>query len=126
MKTLKLFVAVALVALTPACFVARNNINTPLDPDRLALLVPGTSTADDVLGALGAPSDVVQLGRRSAWRYDHSQKKSAALSLLIVTMVNTDAQADRVWVFFDEADVLTHMAGTFEAQGARYKLPLQD
>ena len=121
-----LFLALSLAALTPSCFVARNQINTPIEAASLAQLVPGTSTADDVLDALGAPADVVQLGRRSAWRYDHTHEKRAAFTLLVITMVNSDAKSDRVWVFFDEDDVLIHARGTFEADEAAYKLPFQD
>jgi hypothetical protein len=75
---------------------------------------------------LGAPADVVQLGRRSAWRYDHIHEKRAAFTLIVITMVNSDSKADRVWVFFDEEDRLIHARGTFEADDAEYKLPFQD
>ena len=121
-----LHLALALTALAPSCFVARNQINTPIEAASLAELVPGTSTADDVLAVLGAPADVVQLGRRSAWRYDHTHEKRAAFTLLVITMVNSDAKSDRVWVFFDEEDRLIHARGTFEADDAEYKLPFQD
>ncbi|MCB9913885.1 MAG: hypothetical protein H6828_01905 [Planctomycetes bacterium] len=124
-RLLPLAAALAL-ATTPACFLSRNQLNTSLDEAKIQALAPGQSTADDVLDALGAPSDVVQLGRRSAWRYDHSTGKTAAFTILIVTLVNSDVKTDRVWAFFDENDVLTHLSGTFEADEASYKMPFQD
>ena len=126
MKHFPLLAAAALLLLTPSCFFSRDKINTPLDASAVARLSTGTSTADDVLDALGAPSDVVQLGRRSAWRYDYAQGKTAAFTLIVITFVGRDAKSDRVWVFFDENDVLTHIGGTYEAGDVRYKLPFQD
>ncbi len=126
MNRISFFAAAALLVITPSCFVSRDKLNTPLDHVLVAKLVPGTSTADDVLDLLGAPSEVVQLGRRSAWRYDYSQGKRAAFTVFIVTLVNSDIKQDRVWVFFDEDDTLTNVGGTYEAKDAEYKMPFQD
>jgi len=109
--------------LLSSCFVSRDRWNEPLRPAAVGGLTPGVSSADDVLAALGAPTDVVQLGRRSAWRYDFAQTKRAALFLLVVTLVNTDLRQDRVWVFFDQEERLTHVGGTYEAERARYAMP---
>jgi outer membrane protein assembly factor BamE (lipoprotein component of BamABCDE complex) len=118
--------ALALLTFTPACFISREKVNTPLDMEKTAKLVPGTSTADDVLEILGAPMDVVQLGRRSAWRYDYSEGKRAGFTIIVLTMINSDIRQDRAWVFFDENDTLTHIGGTYEAKDVEYKLPYQD
>ena len=115
-----------LVPFLGACFVSRANVNRALDAQAVHELRPGESTADDVLDALGAPTEVVQLGRRSAWRYDHAEEKRAGLFLILVTFLNTDARADRVWVFFDEEDRLTHVGSTFEADDAAYAMPWVD
>lgn len=109
-----------------SCFMARESVNEPLDPAALAALEPGKSKAEDVARALGAPSDVVQLGRRSAWRYEHVRLKRAGIFLLVVGLLNVDTRSDRAWVFFDEEGVLTHVGSTFDAKDAEYALPWED
>jgi hypothetical protein len=113
----------AVLALLPSCFVSRETTNVPLYEDRFAGLQPGVTTATDVVRLLGAPNEIVQLARRSAYRYEFDQRKSAALFLLVINFVNADVRADRAWLFFDENDVLTHVGTTFEAKDARYAMP---
>ena len=61
------FVALLLVLL-PGCFLARTAVNAPITPEHIARLEAGRTTQAEVLEILGAPADVVQLGKRSAWR----------------------------------------------------------
>lgn len=119
-----LFLALLLVA--PACAFMRETVNEPLDPASLQALRPGESTADDVVQALGAPVDVVQLGRRSAYHYQFTASKRAALFLVVLGFYNQDSRADRVWVFFDEDQVLTHVGSTFEAANVEYAMPWEE
>jgi len=119
-----LFLACVLVLLCPGCLLQRGRINERLDPAAFEGLVPGESTAADVVAALGAPTEVVQLGFRSAYRYEHVKTKEAALFLLVLLLRGTDAQQDRAWVFFDENDVLTHFAATLESRDAEWALPV--
>ena len=121
MRPILFFIALSL--LLPSCFVSRNRVNEPLSPALITELEPGVSHADDVLEALGAPADVVQLGHRSAWLYLFTQTKSAAFSVLVVTLVNTDTRSDRVWVFFDEAGTLSHVGGRFDGADPAYAMP---
>ncbi len=108
------------------CFLSRNTVNVPLHAERSAALAPGRSTQSEVLAALGAPNEVVQLGYRSAWRYDHTVEKRAGLSLIVVTLINTDVQQDRLWMFFDEHGVLACFGATLDADEAVYELPWSD
>ena len=108
----------------PGCFLNRSRINRPLEPAIVASLKPGTSTAADVVTLMGAPVEVVQLGHRSAYRYDYTLQKQAGLFLLILGVRGVESQQDRVWFFFDEHDVLTHVGATFEAKSARYGVPI--
>jgi hypothetical protein len=108
------------------CFLTRDVVNEPLRAERIARLEPGKSTANDVLAVLGAPTEVVQLGKRSAWRYDHTITKRAALVFIVAGFVNTDTQQDRVWLFFDEADRLIHAGATLSAEHAEYSMPWSD
>ncbi|MCP3918314.1 MAG: hypothetical protein GY711_22430 [bacterium] len=122
MKRLALLSLVWLAA--SGCFFQRTHVNQPIEPARLDQLQPGTSTARDVVEALGAPTDVVQLGKRSAYRYDHKVEKQTGLFLLVLGLRGVDSNADRVWAFFDENDVLTHVGATIEAAEAGYGVPV--
>jgi len=118
----RLITLLLLLALTPGCLLSNAETNQPLDAEAMTTLVPGQSTADDVLATLGAPNDVVQLGRRSAGRYDRSRSKDTGLFLILFNMRHSDAREDRIWVFFDEQDRLTHIGGTFQADDVEYEL----
>lgn len=122
-QTTRLSLCAAALAFFSSCFVSRETTNVPLSPDLVAQLQPGQTTAQEVVELLGAPSEVVQLGFRSAWRYDYVRAKRAGFSIIIVSFLDTDARADRVWVFFDEQDMLTNVGSTFEAGGSQYQMP---
>ncbi|MBL8861595.1 MAG: hypothetical protein JNK02_06240 [Planctomycetes bacterium] len=121
-----LLAATVLASLTSSCFISRESSNEPLVKARIDALVVGTSTASDVARELGAPTEVVQLGRRSAWRYDFTTSKRAGFTIIVLTFLNTDQRSDRCWLFFDEADVLRHVGTTLEAGRARYAMPWQE
>lgn len=125
-RSLLLSLLFCLGLITPSCFVMRETTNVPLEGQDFSQLVPGTTTATDVVELLGAPNEVVQLARRSAYRYEFDQGKRAAVFLVLVTFVNTDVRQDRAWIFFDENDVLTHVGTTFEGNDARYAMPWSD
>lgn len=116
--------ALLLAATASSCFASRQALNYGYDPSGLSTLEPGVSTAAEVVSSLGAPAEVVMLGQRSAYRYERAINKRAGLSLLILTMIGEDSRADRVWVFFDEEDVLSHVAVNLASQQTEYGLPL--
>lgn len=122
----RLFVCAFALACFSSCFVSRETTNVPLSAQLVEQLEPGRTTATEVAELLGAPSEVVQLGFRSAWRYDHVRAKRAGFTVIVVTLMDTDARTDRVWVFFDENDLLTNIGSTFQAGGAQYQMPWQD
>ncbi len=109
-----------------ACGIARQDTNEPLDAQRVSQLRPGTTTAREVVELLGAPTNVVQLGRRSAYLYDATTAKTAVLILVVLNMGNQDSRQDRVWVFFDQNDVLTHYGATYGVHRTQYALPWED
>jgi len=127
-RTHPIFLALlaALAAFAPGCALGRTSVNDPISAAALERLVPGQSTAADVVALLGAPTDVVQLGKRSAYRYEHEKTKRAAALLLLVVVFNQDTRQDRVWVFFDENGVLTHVGSTLTADKAEYAMPWSD
>ena len=114
------------LSIPAGCAFARQDVNEPLDVATVRELVPGKTTAREVVERLGAPTDVVQLGRRTAYRYDATSGKSTLLILLLINFANQDTRSDRVWVFFDEKDVLTHCGATFGTHRTQYALPWED
>lgn len=102
--------------------------NEPLDPLSLGSLRPGVTTANEAVQLLGAPDDIVQLGKRSAYRYRYTSTKVAGLSPipLILIFYNVDSRSDRAWLFFDENQVLTHVGVTLEAEKNEYAMPWED
>ncbi len=121
---LKRSLAIALSALFLAsCGIARMETNDPIDAQIVRTFEPGKTPAREVVERLGAPTEVVQLGRRSAYRYDASSAKSAGLVLVVFNMFAQDMRTDRLWVFFDEKDVLTHCGATYGTHRTQYALP---
>lgn len=118
--------AVTLAFLLGGCALFRSNRNDPLDPAAIAQLEPGTTTARRAVELLGAPAQVVQLGDRSAYRYDHEVTKGAGLLLVLLIVGNVDTREDRTWLFFDDDDVLSHVATSLEAHRAQYAMPWED
>ncbi|HEX6884572.1 MAG TPA: hypothetical protein VF530_14440 [Planctomycetota bacterium] len=115
-----------LLTLAPACALTRSTDNRPLARESLAALEPGRTTAREVVERLGAPVEVVQLGKRSAYRYQFSQTKRAVLFLVVLAFQNEDARADRAWLFFDEEQVLTHVGITLEGDQPEYAMPWEE
>ena len=107
----------------PGCFLSRSTINEPIYASQVAALVPGQTTAQQAVQVMGAPADVVQLGRRTAWRFEHTIEKQAGLALIVFNMRGVDTHADRVWLFFDENSVLSHVGATLAGEQAAYALP---
>jgi hypothetical protein len=119
-----LSLAVALWLVPSGCFISRSRSNPALSPDAVSRIVPGASTAEDVTRLLGAPNDVVQLGRKSAWLYEHTVEKQTAAFLVLLGLRGVDTQADRVWVFLDETGNVTNVGTLFQAAEAEYDLPV--
>lgn len=109
--------------LLPGCFISRSTVNEPIFGEQIAALVPGQTTAEQAAEIMGAPADVVQLGRRAAWRYEHTVEKQAGLALIVFNMRGVDTHADRVWLFFDEDNVLSHVGASLAGEQAKYSLP---
>ncbi len=120
---LPFLVSIPLAFLASSCFISRGTTNEPLVRTKIDALATGKSTATDVVAELGAPSEIVQLGKRTAYRYDYTVAKQAGFTLIVVTFLNQDTRQDRAWLFFDEHDVLTHVGSTLEADDASYAMP---
>ena len=121
-----LLAAALLAGLLSGCFISRDRANEPLERAKIDKLAIGTATAIEVAEELGAPSEVVQLGKRSAWRYDFTTTKTSGITLIVVTFMNSDKRSDRCWLFFDESSVLRHVGTTLDAERTQYAMPWQD
>jgi len=93
LHALSRFILAPLLAVGPGCFVSRSMINEPLKRPEIDKLVPGQSTAKEAVEILGAPNEVVQLGSRTAYRYDYSIQKRAGFTVILVTVLNEDTRA---------------------------------
>lgn len=122
MKILTLILFVGL----SGCAIGRTAENEPLQEEKISQLKPGEMSAGDVVAIMGAPVDVVQLGRRSAYLYIHRMERTTGIVLIVLNFLNQDQRQDRVWVFFDENDKLTHVGSTLEAARARIAAPWED
>lgn len=118
--------ALALSLTATGCFVSRDLFNESLRKKPFDQLVPGTTTAAQVTELFGAPNEVIQLGTRSAYRYDSTVVKNAGFSIIVVTFINADSRSDRVWMFFDSKDVLTHYGKTLDARDTEHAMPWQE
>lgn len=124
-RPMKLLPAFALTLLATSCALTKSQTHMPIDAAAVTSLQPGDA-ASRVTELLGAPTEVVQLGRRSAYRYDFTETKRAGLWLVLVGFLNTDSQQDRVWVFLDEADRVSHVGATLDGERAEWSMPWSD
>jgi hypothetical protein len=119
MRFLTLFIALCL----PGCLVSHKTFNEPLETTDIEALQPGVTTQSQVASRFGAPNELVQLGYRSAYMYEYKVSKSTGLLLIVFSATNEDNRTDRLWVFFDEAGILTHVGATLAANRAVYQMP---
>ncbi|MCA8975378.1 MAG: hypothetical protein KDC98_11705 [Planctomycetes bacterium] len=125
MKKLHALLLLPILSLA-GCGIARQDSNEPLDAVAIRSLEPGVTTARQVTELLGAPTEVVQLGRRTAYRYDATTSKTAFLFLVVFGIGNQDTRSDRLWVFFDEGDRMTHYGASFATHHTQYAMPWED
>jgi outer membrane protein assembly factor BamE (lipoprotein component of BamABCDE complex) len=97
-------------------------IGEPLNADAIAKLQPNHSSAQQVADILGAPTQVVELGNKSAWLYEAQKARQSGILLFVFGTFGQDKQFDRCWVFFDENGLLTHLASSLETDATQYRL----
>ena len=114
---------IVLCQVLSACAFFRNSDNEPLDPALIAQLQPGKTTSLEATRLLGGPSEVVELDTRSAYRYDHKLTKGTGIILIPFFFASIDTRSDRLWLFFDSDQVLTHFGATFAAHRPQYAFP---
>ena len=86
----RLLPVLLVMSVLPGCFFSRSRTNPELSPELASQIVPNESTAADVTALLGAPNEVVQLGLRTAWRYEHTVEKQTAAFLVVLGLRGVD------------------------------------
>ncbi len=120
---MRMFAVLLGLLLLPSCFVSRSVENEPLSLTRVDQLEPGVTTARQAVELMGAPIDIVQLGKRSAYLYRHTAQKRSGLLLVVVGLFHEDTRSDFVWLFFDENELLSHVGSTFASHRVQYGMP---
>ncbi len=73
----------------------------------------GETTRQDILTALGPPSQVVALGDETVLYYLYEYTEGGGLILLVYNQFKIDTRYDRAIFFFDGDDTLTDFAHQF-------------
>jgi outer membrane protein assembly factor BamE (lipoprotein component of BamABCDE complex) len=84
------------------CLVDRKQRGVEVDPQLLALLLPGTSTKSDVLRVLGIPSRKSVIQDHEAWIYDYSLEETWVLFLGLYAEKRKNIQQGGVAVLFTD------------------------
>ncbi len=127
-----LMLGLLLMVGTPGCFVSRNTVDRPLDPEAVEQIAVGQSRKEDVVKLLGAPTDIIFSNqahdplRVFAYEYTYAVTKTSGLTLIIVTFLNSDTKRDHVLVFFDEDGMVSAVGSRLNAEFAGYGLPFGD
>ena len=104
----------------------RTAVNEPIDHELVSRIKIGAS-ARQVVEIMGAPDQIVQLGRRTAYRFQFTVDKGSGSYWIVLALYNEDTRRDTVWFFFDENEVLTHVGSTYHSHRAMFAmLPSSD
>ena len=82
-------------------------------------LVTGQTTRQDVLDALGPPSQLIALGDETVLYYLFERSQGEGLVLIVYNQFTVDTRYDRAIFFFDANDRLTDYASDFAAADQR-------
>lgn len=108
---------------TGCCVLGKNMEGPKIDAGGLDKLAVNQTTATEIAEIFGAPSQVVKLSNGNAYIYRRSVAKATAVWLLFVSMGRYDKHYDQIVFFFDNNDMLTHYAASFNVGEASYGLP---
>ena len=78
----------------------------------------GQTTRQDVLEALGPPSQVIALGDETVLYYLFERTEGEGLILIVYNQFKTNTRYDRAIFFFDADDRLTDYSSEFSTAGA--------
>lgn len=75
----------------------------------------GVTSRQDVMAALGPPSQVIALDGETVLYYLYERARGDALILVVYNRVQVDTRYDRAIFFFDENDLLADHAAFFDS-----------
>lgn len=111
----------ALGLISSSCLLSQSRVNQPIPLESVEAL-EGAASAEAVVELLGAPAEVVELGNRTAYRFEFTRTKETGLFLFVFNLSRTQTKSDRIWCFFDQHEQLTHTGTTLEADSVQHKL----
>jgi hypothetical protein len=114
---------IVLLSVTGCALFGKNMEYQPFDSSQLDKLIPGTTTAQEISGTFGAPSEVVKLSNGNAYIYQRAIAKGTGVWLILVSFGNYEKQYDRLVFFFDTNDILSHYGVSLNAGDASYGFP---
>ena len=103
--------------------IGRSKDYRSFDEKALAHVTPGKTTAAEVTGMFGPPSQMVKLVNGNAYIYDRSLSKATGIWLILVTFVNYDTQHDRIVFFLNPNNIVTHVGSSFQTGTTAYGTP---
>lgn len=119
-----LITAALLMFFLSGCFVlGANKKYHAFESEALGSVIPGQTTAQEILSLFGAPTGMVKLSNGNAYIYHRSVAKGTVIWLLLISFGNYDTQADQIVFFFDNNDLLTNYGVSLNAKNAEYGLP---
>lgn len=95
-------IAAALVLALSGCAFSRGQLGTALNAEDVAAIKKGQTTEAQVVGLLGAPDDIREIGKRELFHYYRYVLKHA--TVLVFSRANI--ASDQVYVLFDERGVV--------------------
>ncbi len=120
-----------IVLVLPGCAFSLESKGDSPSPDGVEKIIAGQSTKDDVLALLGSPDKVIYSNREHdplferAFSYRLDIQRRTVFFILIFGTYRSDSKADHVMIFFDENNVVEHVASRYDADKARYGLPTE-
>lgn len=90
------------------CMFGRNKINVEEFHVKAGQIVPGKTTANEVLDIIGSPPNaILQLGKgERAYVYTFGDAKTGGLNLIVFNTRKTNTGIDSAYFFLDENDVI--------------------
>jgi len=135
----------AALMLLPGCYLMKVRNRKPVDEEKLAQIVPGKTTMADVAQVLGSPNEIIwsngvatpleisegtgvvntflaqgeQVFAR-AYHYRYMLEKRSGFTVIVFSTLSDDTKYDDIFVFFDNAGVVTHVGATLDSPHVSY------
>jgi outer membrane protein assembly factor BamE (lipoprotein component of BamABCDE complex) len=108
--------AAAILLAAPGCIAkdATQGVRNLWRSETVATFEKGVSTQEDVLKALGPPSQLIALGDQTVFYYLLEMRRTRSAVLIVYNRTRTDIRYDRAIFFFDKEGRLTEFSTSHE------------